>query len=140
MNTELNAEPQQNNVSAADRAGSANTSGLSKAERPVLAVDTAGVVQTTSTKSLAPLFAQGASTDFRARWDAVQKSFVDDPQEAVRAGDELVAHVIKSLTETFSSQRTQLEVEPKQTEKASTENLRLALQRYRSFFERLLSI
>jgi hypothetical protein len=142
MNTELNGEPQLTNVTSADRARSANTSALSifKAERPVLAVNTAGVVQTTSTKALAPLFTQGAATEFRSRWDAVQRSFVDDPQEAVRAGDELVAHVIKSLTETFSSQRTQLEVELKQAEKASTENLRLALRRYRSFFERLLSI
>jgi hypothetical protein len=70
----------------------------------------------------------------------VQKSFVDNPQEAVRAGDDVVAQVIKSLTETFSNQRSQLESELNQTDQASTENLRLAFRRYRSFFERLLSI
>jgi hypothetical protein len=89
---------------------------------------------------LAPLFTQEAATDFRSRWDLVQRSFVDDPQEAVHAGDELVAQVIRSLAETFSQQRSQLEVELKQTDQSSTENLRLALRRYRSFFERLLTI
>jgi hypothetical protein len=48
--------------------------------------------------------------------------------------------VIKSLTETFSRQRSQLESQPNQTDQSSTENLRLALRHYRSFFERLLSI
>jgi hypothetical protein len=143
----MNSDPQQTDVTTADRARSANNSvpSIDNAERPgptrpVLAVDTAGVVQTTSTKSLAPLFAPGVATEFRSRWDAVQRSFVDEPREAVRAGDELVAQAIKSLTETFSSQRMELEVELKQTEEASTESLRLALRRYRSFFERLLSI
>ncbi len=87
-----------------------------------------------------PLFTQEAATDFRSRWDLVQRSFVDNPQEAVNAGDELVAQVIGSLAETFSTQRSQLESELKQTDQTSTENLRLALRRYRSFFERLLSI
>ena len=70
----------------------------------------------------------------------MQRSFVDNPQEAVHAGDELVAQVIESLAETFSSQRSELENELNQTDQSSTENLRLALRRYRSFFERLLSI
>ena len=68
------------------------------------------------------------------------EAFVDNPQEAVNAGDELVAQVIESLADTFSTQRSQLESELKQTDQPSTENLRLALRRYRSFFERLLSI
>jgi hypothetical protein len=60
---------------------------------------------------------------------------VDDPKKAVREGDELVAQVIKSLAETFAKQRAALE-----GEQGSTEELRLALRRYRSFFDRLLSI
>jgi hypothetical protein len=87
---------------------------------------------------LAPLFAEDVAIEFRSRWDVVQRGFVDDPKQAVRAGDELVAQVIKSLAETFSGQRAALEGE--QADRASTENLRLALRRYRSFFERLLSI
>jgi hypothetical protein len=87
---------------------------------------------------LAPLFAEDVATEFRSRWDVVQRGFVDDPRQSVRAGDELVAQVIKSLVETFSGQRASVEGE--RADQASTENLRLALRRYRSFFERLLSI
>lgn len=41
---------------------------------------------------------------------------------------------------TFSNERAKLEGQLNQTDKASTENLRVALRRYRSFFERLLSL
>ena len=106
------------------------------------AINTDGVAQTTIKEDakLAPLFTQDAATDFRARWDVVQRSFVDDPKEAVRAGDELVAQVIKSLAETFANQRSGLESSHDKAGAPTTENLRLALRRYRSFFERLLSI
>jgi hypothetical protein len=141
MNTEINGEPRNRTTTTDDRARIAHTSTASmEPERPVFAVNTDGVVKTTSEKTLDPLFTQVAAADFRSRWDAIQKGFVDDPQEAVRAGDELVAQVIKSLAETFSDQRSALEAELHQTDEASTENLRLGLRRYRSFFERLLSI
>jgi hypothetical protein len=89
---------------------------------------------------LAPLFLPDAAQSFRARWDAVQIGFVDDPKQAVRQADELVAQVMKSLAETFSNERAKLEGQVEQTEQTSTENLRVALQRYRSFFQRLLSL
>jgi hypothetical protein len=76
-----------------------------------------------------------AAKDFRSRWDAVQRGFVDDPGQS-----ELVAQVMKSLAETFSNERAKLEAQVDQTDKASTENLRVALRRYRSLFERLLSL
>jgi hypothetical protein len=91
-------------------------------------------------EALAALFAPDAAQGFRSRWDEVQIAFVDDPRKAVRDADELVAQVMKSLAETFSSERTRLEDELQQTDKGSTENLRLALQRYRSFFQRLLTL
>ena len=91
-------------------------------------------------EQLAPLFSADAAKEFRSRWDAVQSSFVDDPKQAVRQGDELVTQVMKSLTETFSNERSRLEGQRDQSDKASTENLRVALRRYRSFFERLLSL
>jgi hypothetical protein len=91
-------------------------------------------------KQLVPLFLPDVSTDFRSRWDAVQRGFVDDPKQAVREGDELVTQVMKSLADTFSSERAKLEAELGQTDKASTETLRVTLRRYRSFFERLLSL
>jgi hypothetical protein len=84
---------------------------------------------------LAPLFDSGNADEFRSRWSIVQQGFVDDPAKAVREGDELVAQVIKSLAETFAQQRERLE-----GKEGSTEDLRLALRGYRSFFHRLLSI
>jgi len=140
MNTPLNAEPGR--TSTAERTASVSTPSPlpHDADRPVLTVNTAGLTKTTSEYTLAPLFTEHAMTDFRSRWDVIQRGFVDDPEEAVREGDDLVAQVIKSLSDSFSQQRAELEGGTNQTEKSSTENRRLAFQRYRSFFERLLSI
>ena len=57
------------------------------------------------------------------------RSFVDDPRKAVQGADELVAQVMKSLAEAFSSERTKLEGQVDQTDKASTENFRVAVRR-----------
>ena len=140
MNTPTNGESRE--LSTVDLPASGNTPPplAHEADRPVMTVNTDGVVITTPEKTLAPLFTQHATTDFRSRWDVIQRGFVDDPKEAVRAGDDLVAQVIKSLSDSFSEQRAELEGQPNQTEESSTENRRLALRRYRSFFERLLSI
>lgn len=89
---------------------------------------------------LAPLFLPKEANDFRAIWDAVQIGFVDDPKQAVRKADELVAQVMRTLAETFSNERAKLESQVDQTDNNSTENLRIALRRYRSFFQRLLSL
>jgi hypothetical protein len=89
-------------------------------------------------RRLAPLFSTAVAQDFRARWDAVQSGFVDDPRQAVRQADELVAQVMTTLAQNFADERKQLEAHMRET--ASTENLRVALQRYRSFFQRLLTL
>lgn len=89
---------------------------------------------------LEPLFPSDRASDYRARWNAVQSSFVDDPRQAVQQGDELVAQVMQSLAETFAEERDKLESQLGETGEASTETLRVALRRYRSFFERLLSL
>jgi hypothetical protein len=89
---------------------------------------------------LAALFLASVAEDFRQRWDAVQIGFVDDPRQAVRSADELVAQVMKSLAETFAEQRSGIEAGVDRGGDADTENLRVALQRYRSFFQRLLSL
>ena len=91
-------------------------------------------------RELAPLFLPDVVKEFRSHWDTVQRGFVDDPRQAVRQGDELVVQVMKSLAETFSHERATLEGQVNQSGgTASTETLRIALRRYRSFFERLLS-
>jgi hypothetical protein len=81
------------------------------------------------------------ASEFRSRWDAIQIGFVDDPNNAVRQADELVAQVMTRLAETFAKERSELEgVVGRDDGVASTENLRMALRRYRSFFQRLLSL
>ncbi|RZL87462.1 MAG: hypothetical protein EOP82_26240 [Variovorax sp.] len=93
-----------------------------------------------SDESLDSLFSPDAARDFRASWDAVQIGFVDDPQQAVRKADELVRQVLDNLTQSFSQQRGALEGQTDQVEQASTEQLRMALRRYRAFLQRLLSL
>jgi hypothetical protein len=90
-------------------------------------------------EELAPLFTAENAADYRARWDIVQRGFVDDPARAVRDGDALLSEVIKALAQTFADERSALERELSQRTEASTEALRRALQRHRAFFERLLS-
>ena len=89
---------------------------------------------------LAALFPQDVADDYRSRWDIVQRGFVDDPGQAVRQGDELVAQVLRNLSESFSNERATLEGQLGKAGQASTETLRVALRRYRSFFERLLTV
>ena len=86
-----------------------------------------------------PLFAGEDAEQFRSRWQEVQTGFVDEPRKAVEDADSLVADLMQRLAETFSQERSNLEAQWDSGEDASTEDLRVALQRYRSFFDRLLS-
>jgi hypothetical protein len=76
---------------------------------------------------------------FRQRWSDVQARFVDDPQEAVSSADGLVAELMQSLAQGFSQHKERLEAQWRSGGDPDTEELRQALQRYRSFFDRLLS-
>ncbi|GAB1331340.1 hypothetical protein [Streptomyces sennicomposti] len=84
------------------------------------------------------LLEAGDERDFRDRWRETQSKFVDDPREAVHSADTLVADVIRTLTTTFAQHKQELEGQWSQGERADTEELRRALRRYRSFFNRLL--
>lgn len=86
------------------------------------------------------LFAPDQADTFQTRWMEVQTKFVDDPRVAVQEADGLVAEVIKRIAETFAEERAKLETQWSQGEDVSTEDLRLILQRYRSFFRRLLAV
>jgi hypothetical protein len=88
----------------------------------------------------APLFSLEEAKDFRARWDAIQVSFVDEPRRTVEQADNLVAVAMKRLAEMFAAERAKLEGQWDRGDDVSTEDLRLALRRYRSFFGRLLSV
>ena len=87
-----------------------------------------------------PLFPENESTNFRNRWTEIQAAFVDEPRRAVEQADALVAEVIKRLASSFADERSKLEGQWGRGDNVSTEDLRVALQRYRAFFDRLLSV
>jgi hypothetical protein len=85
------------------------------------------------------LFGEDELTSFRGRWDEIQAGFVDEPREAVERADALVSDLVERITASFSEARSGLESQWSQGEEASTEDLRVALTRYRAFFQRLLA-
>jgi hypothetical protein len=86
------------------------------------------------------LFMANEANELRARWDGIQVGFVDEPRKAVQEADALVSATVKRLAEIFADERQKLEQQWDRSENISTEDLRVALQRYRSFFARLLAI
>lgn len=91
-------------------------------------------------RSATPLLPQDVAEQLRARWNDVQTGFVDEPRRAVEEADALVADAIKRLASSFAAARANLEQEWDRGEDVSTEDLRQALQQYRTFFGRLLQI
>ena len=87
-----------------------------------------------------PLFPNNELEGLRSRWKEIQTAFVDEPRKAVEQADGLVASAMKRLAEVFAEERSKLEKQWDGGDNVSTEDLRVALQRYRSFFHRLLSI
>lgn len=88
----------------------------------------------------AGLFEGDRSKDLQRRWTDIQARFVDDPKAAVKSADGLVDEVIRDLSALFSDERSKLERQWDSNADVSTEDLRVAIRRYRAFFERLLSI
>ncbi|RFC71058.1 hypothetical protein [Streptomyces sp. AcE210] len=76
---------------------------------------------------------------FRSRWQEIQSKFVDDPRDAVHSADALVADVMQTLATTFADRKQELEEQWSRGGRADTEDLRMALRHYRSFFNRLLT-
>jgi len=87
-----------------------------------------------------PLFSESEMQDFRSQWSKVQTGFVDEPRQTVEGADKLVASVMQRLAEGFATERSGLEKQWDRGDNVSTEDLRVALQRYRSFFDRLLKL
>ncbi|HSC51893.1 MAG TPA: hypothetical protein VLD16_16640 [Gaiellaceae bacterium] len=73
------------------------------------------------------------------RWQEIQTGFVDEPRESVAQADALVADLMQRLAASFSNAREGLEEQWDRGDDVSTEDLRVALKRYRAFFDRLLS-
>jgi len=130
------SEQHQDQLSTADLAGTTR-------ERPEDRLDNETIAQrgaATGPASHAPLFPGSQSEAFRNRWTTIQSGFVDEPRRAVENADSLIAEVMKALATSFADERKQLEQQWDRGADVSTEDLRLGLQRYRSFFDRLLSV
>ena len=86
------------------------------------------------------LLAPDVVENLKAKWSDIQAGFVDEPRRAVEQADGLVTDAIQGLAQSFGSERARLEAQWDRGGDVSTEDLRLALQRYRAFFSRLLSV
>jgi len=86
-----------------------------------------------------PLLPEDQTERFTMRWEEIQASFVDEPRDSVAQADALVADLMQRLAAGFSAERERLEGQWDSGDDVSTEDLRVALTRYRSFFDRLLS-
>ena len=95
--------------------------------------------QTAERDDAPQLFERDESSGYQGRWETIQTNFVDDPRRTVEEADELVAEVMRRLAESFAAERERLEGQWGRGEDVSTEDLRVTLQRYRGFFQRLLS-
>ena len=91
-------------------------------------------------EELSPLFSTDEANNLRAKWDSVQVNFVDEPRQAVEEADRLIAATMKRLAEIFAEERQTLEHQWDKGDNVSTEDLRISLRRYRSFFSRLLRV
>jgi hypothetical protein len=87
-----------------------------------------------------PLLAKDEAEELRNRWTTIQAGFVDEPRNAVQEADKLVARAVQRLAEVFADERSKMEQQWSRGDQVSTEDLRVCLQRYRSFFTRLLSV
>jgi hypothetical protein len=95
---------------------------------------------TTADMGQMELFPSEELVGYRTQWESIQTGFVDQPRAAVEQADALVSQVVTRLTEVFARERSRLEGQWTKGDNVSTEDLRIALTRYRSFFQRLLSM
>ncbi len=108
-------------------------------ETPRTAADASAANYSTPDTTSATLFSESDVGDLRSRWSDVQAGFVDEPRRSVEQADQLVATVMQRIAEGFANERASLERQWDSGDNVSTEDLRVALQRYRAFFGRLLN-
>ena len=134
------ANPTPRQTRAAAAAANREADAEKRMDAPIpLPATTAANNNASGANSPAPLFPDDELHNFRARWDTVQTSFVDEPRRAVEQADSLVASVVKRIAEQFAAEREKLEHRWDKGDEINTEDLRQAFRSYRSFFDRLLS-
>jgi hypothetical protein len=134
LNAEASREASPGRGGTADLIGQPARDGGSEPSGPV-----SEARETGREDDATPLLPSEGVERFQAEWERVQVGFVDEPRQAVQQADQLVAALMREMAEEFATARADLEAEWDRGEDVSTEDLRLALQRYRSFFQRLLA-
>jgi hypothetical protein len=104
-----------------------------------VSIDSRDALQNSAATREALLFSDNDVASWRSQWSDVQAGFVDEPRRSVEQAEELVSTVLQKLAESFTSERDSLEKHWTNGETVSTEDLRVALQRYRAFFGKLLN-
>ncbi len=123
----------QPELSTADLARATNPAEATPAKAPAAKTEGNGTQP-------APLLPSDQADKYRTQWSNIQTEFVDEPRKSVEQADNLVAELMKDLATSFATERTNLENQWNSGNNVSTEDLRQALRRYRSFFDRLLSV
>jgi hypothetical protein len=138
---DTHTEPREGGVATADQSGNAtaDTGDGAADDRDRQVGEREGATADVRDDEDAALLPEDQGTDFQGRWESIQTTFVDDPRNAVESADALVAELMQQLADGFARERERLEGQWSRGEDVSTEDLRVALQRYRSFFRRLLS-
>jgi hypothetical protein len=132
-------EPSRSPTRATQAGTSSAGADVATSQAPSPSAPTSAAGPDSATANGAPLLPEELSTTFQRRWEEVQTRFVDEPRGAVEDADGLVANLMQQLAQGFAQERERLEAQWGRGEDISTEDLRVALQRYRSFFQRLLS-
>ena len=126
---------EERKISTRDIAGATDERVVQEEDRTAAAVARPDAGEQTE-----PLFPQEEAQGYRTRWDGIQTGFVDEPRKAVEEADSLVADVMKRLAGAFADERGNQEQQWSRGDQVSTEDLRVALRRYRTFFQRLLDV
>jgi hypothetical protein len=132
-------QEQEKDLTTADLAKGGKGAELAR-PKPVGSERISSVQERSSDTATTPLFPNNELENLRTRWKEIQTNFVDEPRKAVEQADGLVASAMKRLAEVFADERSKLEKQWDRGDNVSTEDLRVAFQRYRSFFDRLLSV
>lgn len=132
---------EQKELTTADLAkGATGTESAGPRPKPVASDRVGSIPGRGPEPSATTLFPGHELENLRTRWKEIQTAFVDQPRKAVEQADGLVASAMKRLAEVFADERSGLEKQWDQGDNVSTEDLRIAFQRYRTFFDRLLSV
>jgi len=114
--------------------------GATQVEEPISTARLLGERPAAGADAATPLLPPDFVQELRTRWDGIQAGFVDEPRVAVQHADELVASAIQRLTENFAEARNNLESQWSRGDEVNTEELRVALKKYRTFFHKLMSV